>query len=294
MRSQSWRSLVAGVAAGVMALGVAAPLQAAVFARSSLQVRNISPDEAFLYPGPYRFYADGGLEVSWGPGTDWWDGSGVNCWYDCVNYVAGGGVSDVSPGHPQDYVGAVAHSGGDNFGPFNLAYLAADTAAEMNLDSLGSYASGVSHAQLEGTWRTIEQVTFGFDVTGSLLATSDDLGGVGGASFSWVAQVYDGGSLIAEFAPEALNRTVGVTGVGTDSYTIDQHFAFTVTGLTVGRNYTLVTRLGSAVAGRLDEPPPPPPGVPEPATWALMLLGFGALGTALRRRPARELPDPAI
>ena len=25
-------------------------------------------------------------------------------------------------------------------------------------------------------------------------------------------------------------------------------------------------------------------GVPEPATWALMLLGFGGLGTALRSR----------
>ncbi|WP_293479166.1 PEPxxWA-CTERM sorting domain-containing protein [Phenylobacterium sp.] len=28
----------------------------------------------------------------------------------------------------------------------------------------------------------------------------------------------------------------------------------------------------------------PPGGVPEPATWALMILGFGAAGTALRRR----------
>lgn len=26
-----------------------------------------------------------------------------------------------------------------------------------------------------------------------------------------------------------------------------------------------------------------PPGVPEPATWAMMLIGFGAAGTALRR-----------
>ena len=35
-------------------------------------------------------------------------------------------------------------------------------------------------------------------------------------------------------------------------------------------------------------PPPPPPiplGVPEPATWALMLVGFGAIGLTLRRRP---------
>lgn len=28
----------------------------------------------------------------------------------------------------------------------------------------------------------------------------------------------------------------------------------------------------------------PPGGVPEPATWAMMLLGFGAVGTAIRRR----------
>lgn len=28
-----------------------------------------------------------------------------------------------------------------------------------------------------------------------------------------------------------------------------------------------------------------PGGVPEPATWAMMLLGFGAMGVALRRRP---------
>ena len=31
-------------------------------------------------------------------------------------------------------------------------------------------------------------------------------------------------------------------------------------------------------------PPPPPPGVPEPATWAMMLFGFGAVGYTLRRR----------
>ncbi|QMW24505.1 PEPxxWA-CTERM sorting domain-containing protein [Sandaracinobacteroides saxicola] len=28
-------------------------------------------------------------------------------------------------------------------------------------------------------------------------------------------------------------------------------------------------------------------GVPEPATWALFIAGFGLTGVALRRRPAR-------
>jgi hypothetical protein len=30
----------------------------------------------------------------------------------------------------------------------------------------------------------------------------------------------------------------------------------------------------------------PPGGVPEPATWAMMIVGFGAAGSVLRRRYA--------
>lgn len=33
--------------------------------------------------------------------------------------------------------------------------------------------------------------------------------------------------------------------------------------------------------------------VPEPSTWALMLLGFGGLGAVLRRRSGRDLPVSA-
>lgn len=39
-------------------------------------------------------------------------------------------------------------------------------------------------------------------------------------------------------------------------------------------------------AGIQDDILPPPPGVPEPAAWAMMLIGFGGLGTVLRRRRA--------
>jgi hypothetical protein len=31
-------------------------------------------------------------------------------------------------------------------------------------------------------------------------------------------------------------------------------------------------------------PPPPPPTVPEPASWAMMIAGFGLVGAAMRRR----------
>jgi len=35
--------------------------------------------------------------------------------------------------------------------------------------------------------------------------------------------------------------------------------------------------------------PPATPDVPEPATWAMSLLGFGAMGTMLRRRPRTSI-----
>lgn len=37
---------------------------------------------------------------------------------------------------------------------------------------------------------------------------------------------------------------------------------------------------------KLTPPPPPPPTVPEPATWAMMIGGFGLAGAAMRRKRA--------
>lgn len=39
-------------------------------------------------------------------------------------------------------------------------------------------------------------------------------------------------------------------------------------------------------ATRTVDDPPPVTGVPEPGTWALLILGFGAIGAAMRRRVA--------
>ena len=48
--------------------------------------------------------------------------------------------------------------------------------------------------------------------------------------------------------------------------------------------------LGVRIAGNLGDlppPPPPPPGVPEPDTWAMMILGFALIGGTMRRRTGR-------
>jgi hypothetical protein len=47
-------------------------------------------------------------------------------------------------------------------------------------------------------------------------------------------------------------------------------------GMRFGGNYILLTGTNDGI--------PPTGGVPEPATWAMMILGFGLVGAGLRRR----------
>lgn len=49
-------------------------------------------------------------------------------------------------------------------------------------------------------------------------------------------------------------------------------------------NYDSYFTYGGAAFSPGASPPPPPNGVPEPATWAMMILGMGVVGSALRRR----------
>lgn len=46
---------------------------------------------------------------------------------------------------------------------------------------------------------------------------------------------------------------------------------------------------GGGGGGTPPPPPPPPSAVPEPATWLLMIIGFGVIGGALRRKKATLL-----
>jgi hypothetical protein len=72
--------------------------------------------------------------------------------------------------------------------------------------------------------------------------------------------------------------------------TIDSFLGYsaTPTSLTLSFNSTGGSPY-SASATLAVPPAPPPPSVPEAATWGMMVLGFGALGASLRRRPRTSI-----
>lgn len=65
--------------------------------------------------------------------------------------------------------------------------------------------------------------------------------------------------------------------------TVDTFLGYTATptSLTLSFNSTG----GSPYSASATLAVPPAPSVPEPATWAMTLIGFGAMGAAMRRRP---------
>lgn len=82
-----------------------------------------------------------------------------------------------------------------------------------------------------------------------------------------------------------------ITGVTNDASSQLNPVALTFAGNWVKINFNGLTR-GSPTTSIFDVTLATAPGVPEPATWTMLLLGFGGLGAALRR--SRRLAAPAV
>lgn len=94
------------------------------------------------------------------------------------------------------------------------------------------------------------------------------------SSFSAILTVYSGATNSGSVTVSANMNDFVDQFIGLSSIT-----AFDRVDISYGANTSLYTfiddfRLGSAATG----------AVPEPSTWAMMLLGFGAVGFAMRRR----------
>ncbi len=114
-----------------------------------------------------------------------------------------------------------------------------------------------------------------------------------------IEQVDAGGSKTVDFATLLFGQTIiGVhfgNGVGSPGRPTnaagdgDDTAFYLFDAGTVGLDtFLLAFNASSTVTLFQTGSPPPPPSVPEPATWAMMLMGFGAAGTALRRSRRKQ------
>ena len=85
---------------------------------------------------------------------------------------------------------------------------------------------------------------------------------------------------LGSFSATLVNGTVQSLSFATT--TTVRNFTLNNAGLAPG-NFSLQSRAG-AIGGDLVIGDRPAGAVPEPATWALMLIGFGAIGAAMRSR----------
>ncbi|HET6971712.1 MAG TPA: PEPxxWA-CTERM sorting domain-containing protein [Phenylobacterium sp.] len=98
-----------------------------------------------------------------------------------------------------------------------------------------------------------------------------------GGNDATISTLDAGGNVVASFDLQSLAPISTPGGVNQFEFRGVASTATDIYGLRIGGNYILAS--GTAT-GAL------PGGVPEPASWALMILGFGGVGATLRRRRA--------
>lgn len=93
---------------------------------------------------------------------------------------------------------------------------------------------------------------------------------------------------ILNLTPEPTGFAASVTYFDDESYAYGHSVPYASNDFTQVSNIAGQTRyfyVPATITGLpTTQPPEPPAAVPEPATWAMMLAGFAAVGAALRRR----------
>lgn len=148
----------------------------------------------------------------------------------------------------------------------------------------GPVGATYSHGGI-GADTFLDTITFTIGANGlgsGDLTTSLVVGGLGTALDLDILSVLFNGTPINGIYTDALNNPCNTPNVGT---CLNQKFSASNLPITAGVANTLVisglSRGLGQYSGTLTFLPS---AVPEPGTWAMMLLGFGAVGFAMRRR----------
>ena len=283
------KSIGLGLVAGVALTALAAPMaaNANVIGYSTLQVTNvvISSGGDQVSPSSVRFSTatssrasfDGAPGISYSDPTD----AAMSCVGACGT-IAQNDFSQVSAGNGSlhfargDLVltGTILQPGGAN------AYTVAET---QLTHQAGSNAGG--EVSSTGFFTTVDftppasDVNLTFDAMGELLTSSTNPDGFAQADFSWSVLLMDltDGSLAGYFLPSELNQQIAVNGIDSATYSVDDSFQLTVSGLQANHQYRITFAHNSNVEAAL----------PVPATLAVLGIGLLGLGGLARRRKRR-------
>jgi hypothetical protein len=189
-----------------------------------------------------------------------------------------GGVDNDSPAYPP---AAIFYGEAQPYpnGAFGEA-VPANNAPTNSPDAVGARAAyfvsdfAVSQSLTQSVWLEAGEYQIGF----SAYAPSNGYGNAGEAYFSGTIAGVTLANYAVSSGPQTTWQTfAGSTVIGTAGY-YDVSFVFN-TDFRPSKD--VVIDQVYIIAGN-----PPQPGVPEPATWAMLITGFGLVGATLRRRTA--------
>jgi hypothetical protein len=164
----------------------------------------------------------------------------------------------------------------DNDNNTNVTYSFTST-TETNLVQVASGQADVASGDIDGA---LQQISFNI-INGAASLITFNLVPLGPQ-----ATIGDATSVTVTFAGGGSQTITGLAGNGNNFYGIVATAGEQLTGLSFGNFQPSGSGIQALNQVRLNLIPAAP--VPEPGTWALMLLGFGAVGTAMRRSRRRN------
>lgn len=191
---------------------------------------------------------------------------------------------------------------------FAVAPAQATEIPDGTVSIVGLFNPAVNLGANPNTFTATAGTTFEITGTGGFLGATGGLGSLNGVlNFSSVLNTTINQSIanfftFADGSGFGHNYQFSVDSVKTTAYTntpgvsssftlyllgstVDTFLGYSATPTSLTLSFNSTGGSPYAASATLAVPPAPLPSVPEPATWALTLIGFGAMGAALRRRP---------
>jgi len=183
----------------------------------------------------------------------------------------------LAQGHAAPVVIAYGQAGNYPTGAYGEAVPADNAAGNPGFDEVGThglyFSSDIGTQTLSQSISLIagKSYTFGFD----FYLPANGYGNANGATF--VASII--GMPFATFSAGAEDSTTWTLASGEHTFVASQsgNFTFSFTANGYPAKDFVIDRVFLATTSSVD-------GVPEPASWAMMVIGFGAIGAASRRR----------